>query len=188
MQGEIVDQIERIDRATSFAAEKVTRVRGADMSKRTPCAEFDVKELLNHLIGNLGMLATVAKGETAERPQGDQFGSDPGAAYRERRRELMSALAVPGVFDRDWVLPFGTLPGRTMAGIAFMEHLTHGWDVAKATGQDDTIPADLVEECMGVVKGAGDMLRMPGVCGPPVEVPDDASAQDKFIAFMGRTP
>jgi uncharacterized protein (TIGR03086 family) len=183
-----VDQIERIDRATKFAEEKVAGVESADLSRPTPCEEFDVRALLNHLIGNLGLLATVARGEAAERPQGDQFGSDPGAAYSEGRRALMSALSAPGVFDRDWVMPFGTLPGQTMAGVAFMEHLTHGWDVARATGQDDTIPPDLLEECMAVATAAGDLLRMPGVCGPPVPVPDSATAQDKFIAFMGRRP
>ena len=183
-----MDPIERIERATAFAEDKVAEVKPADMAMPTPCAEFDVKALLNHLIGNLGILATVAKGERAERSEGDQFGSDPGAVYRRRRTELLSALSAPGVLDRDWVMPFGTLPGQTMGGIAFIEHLTHGWDVAKATGQDATIPADLVDEAMRVVTPMGDFLRMPGVFGPPLDVPDSASAQDKFVAFTGRTP
>jgi uncharacterized protein (TIGR03086 family) len=85
-------------------------------------------------------------------------------------------------------MPFGTLAGSLMAEVAFMEHLTHGWDVAKASALDTMIPADLVDECMEAARAMGDMLRMPGVCGPAVSMPDDASAQDKFIAFMGRTP
>jgi uncharacterized protein (TIGR03086 family) len=169
-----VDPIERIERATAFAEDKVAEVKPADMAKPTPCAEFDVKALLNHLIGNLGILATVAKGERAERSEGDQFESDP--------------LSAPGVLDRDWVMPFGTLPGQTMGGIAFIEHLTHGWDVAKATGQDATIPTALVDEAMRVVTPMGDFLRVPGVFGPPLDVPDSASAQDKFVAFTGRMP
>jgi uncharacterized protein (TIGR03086 family) len=183
-----VQQKERIERATAFAQEKVERVQPDDLSNATPCTEFDVRALLNHLIGNLGLLATVAKGEKAERPQGDQFEADPAAAYSRRREELLSAIGVPGVFDRDWVMPFGTLAGTLMANIAFMEHLTHGWDVAKATAQDTTIPAELVVECTEAATAIGDMLRMPGVCGPPVDVPDSASVEDKFIAFMGRTP
>jgi len=150
-----MDPIERIERATAFAEDKVAEVKPADMAMPTPCAEFDVKALLNHLIGNLGILATVAKGERAERSEADQFESEP---------------------------------GQTMGGIAFIEHLTHGWDVAKATGQDATIPADLVDEAMRVVTPMGDFLRMPGVFGPPLDVPDSASAQDKFVAFTGRTP
>ena len=90
--------------------------------------------------------------------------------------------------ERGWELPFGTLPGEMMATIAFMEHLTHGWDVAQATGQDSTMPADLVPECMEVVVPMDAMLRMPGVCGPAVAVPDDAAPQDQLVAFLGRNP
>jgi hypothetical protein len=72
-------------------------------------------------------------------------------------------------------------------------HCLHGapdprWDVAKATGQDPTLPADLVTECVQLVTPMDAMLRMPGVCAPEVKVPDAASAHDKFIAFMGRNP
>jgi hypothetical protein len=115
--------------------------------------------LLDHLIGNLGLLVTVARGEKGERPQGDQFDGDPGAAYGERREELLVAIAAEGVFERDWQMPFGDLPGSMMARVAFLEHLTHGWDVAKATGQDTTIPADLVETGTSAATAADDMLR-----------------------------
>jgi uncharacterized protein (TIGR03086 family) len=183
-----MDSVESIERATAFAEEKVRGVQAQDMGKPTPCADFDVKALLNHLIGNLGMLVIAARGEKSERPEGDQFETDPGAVYGERRQELLVAIAPAGVFDREWHLPFADMPGALMASIAFMEHLTHGWDVAQATGQDTTIPADLVEPCMHAAMAVGDTLRMPGVCGPAVAVPDEASAQDRLIAFMGRTP
>lgn len=183
-----MDPIERIDRATAFAAEKVKGVSQADLSKSTPCAEFDVRALLNHVIGGLGMLTTAAEGGKSAMPEGDQFGADPGADYEQRRQKLVAALRGEGVLDRPWEMPFGTLPGAMMASIAFMEHVTHGWDIAKATGQDTTIPAELVAECTEVVTPMDAMLRMPGVCGPAVSVPDDASAQDKLIGFMGRQP
>jgi uncharacterized protein (TIGR03086 family) len=183
-----MDSIERIDRATAFAGGNVNLVRGDDLSKSTPCSEFDVRALLNHMIGNMGMAATAAEGQKAPFPEGDQFGSDPGAAYEERRQKLLSAVRGAGTLERDWELPFGTLAGSMMASILFMEHLTHGWDVAKATGQDTTMPGDLVTECMALALPMDQMLRVPGVCGPAVHVPESASPQDKFIAFMGRTP
>jgi uncharacterized protein (TIGR03086 family) len=80
------------------------------------------------------------------------------------------------------------MPGAMMAQIAFMEHLTHAWDIAKATGQDTTLPPALVSECLEIVTTMDAMLRMPGVCGPAVSVPDDAPAQDKLVAFLGRHP
>jgi uncharacterized protein (TIGR03086 family) len=158
------------------------------MSKPTPCSDFDVRALLNHVIGGLGMLTTAASGGKAEIPEGDQLGSDPAGTYDERRSQLLTAMRAPGVLDRNWEMPFGSMPGTMMAGIAFMEHLTHAWDVAKATGQDDTLPADLVSQCMEVVTPMDAMLRTPGVCGTAVSVPDNASPQDKLVAFLGRHP
>jgi uncharacterized protein (TIGR03086 family) len=183
-----MDSIERIDRATAFASQKVKKVTPDDLPRPTPCSEFDVRALLNHMIGGLGMLTTAASGEKAAIPQGDQFGTDPGSAYEQGRDALMAAIRGDGVLDRKWEMPFGSMPGAMMAGIAFMEHLTHAWDIAKATDQDTTLPADLVAECVDVVTPMDAMLRMPGVCGPAVHVPDDASPQDKLIAFLGRNP
>jgi uncharacterized protein (TIGR03086 family) len=183
-----MDPIERIESATAFAAGKVKGVLPDDLSKPTPCAEFDVRALLNHVIGGMEMLRVAAEGGKASPPEGDQFGSDPGAVYDERRASLLTAVRGDGVLDRNWEMPFGSLPGSMMAAIAFMEHLTHGWDVAKATGQDTTLPEVLVMECSETVAPMDAMLRTPGVCGPAITVGDDASAQDKFIAFMGRRP
>jgi uncharacterized protein (TIGR03086 family) len=183
-----MDPIERIDRATAFAGGNVNRVRTDQLSKSTPCTDFDLRALLNHMIGNMHMAAAAARGEKAGFPEGDQFGSDPAAAYEERRQQLVSAVRGAGALERDWELPFGTLAGSMMASILFMEHLTHGWDVAKATGQDTTMPGDLVAECMALAVPMDQMLRTPGVCGPAVTVPESASPQDKFIAFMGRMP
>ena len=183
-----MDPIERIDRATAFASEKVSGVAPNDLGSPTPCSEFDVRALLNHMIGGLGMLCTAASGGKAQMPEGDQFAEDPGTVYEERRRALMNAVRGEGALERDWEMPFGTMSGPMMAQIAFMEHLTHGWDVAKATGQDTTLPSALVTECLEVVTPMDTMLRMPGVCGPTVSVPDDASAQDRLVAFLGRNP
>lgn len=183
-----MNAIERIERATAFAAEKVKGVTSDDLAKPTPCPDFDVRALLNHVIGNLEMLRSAAAEGKAPLPQGDQFGSDPGAVYAERRAALIAALQGDGVLDGNWEMPFGTLPASMMASIAFMEHLTHGWDIAKATGQDVTMPPVLVTECAATVAPMESMLRTPGVCGPAVAVGADASEQDKLIALMGRQP
>src|SRR5438067_1556374 len=117
-----MNPVERIERATAVGAEKMKGVTLDDLSKPTPCADFDVRALLNHVIGGLDMLRVAAEGGKAVPPSGDQFGSDPGATYAERRTALLGALQAEGVFDRNWEMPFGALPGSMMAGIAFMEH------------------------------------------------------------------
>jgi uncharacterized protein (TIGR03086 family) len=183
-----MDAIERIELATAEAQKAIDAITSDDMAKQTPCAEFDVKALLNHVIAGMAMLKTAATGGKATPPEGNIVGDDPAAQYRSAREELMGVLREPGVFDKTWEMPFGAMPGKMMAGIAFMEHLTHAWDIRKATGQPTELPEGIVSECMGLVQPMDAMLRMPGVCGPAVEVPDSASPTDKLVAFMGRQP
>lgn len=183
-----MDPIQRIETATARTAEIVKGVKMDQLSNPTPCSEFDVRLLLNHMIGGLEMLRQAAAGEKAARPEGDQFGDDPGKAYDERRKRLLDTIKGEGVLEKTWEMPFAPMPGQMMASIAFVEHVTHGWDLAKATGQDTTIPDDLLKESLEVVTPMDAMWRMPGVCGPKVDVPDDASETDKFAAFMGRQP
>jgi uncharacterized protein (TIGR03086 family) len=187
---ETMDPIERIEKATALAGEKVAQVKPEDLDKSTPCAEFDVRALLNHLIGGLDMLKTAADGGKAAPPGEDVVGdgTDLGERYASRRTALLESIRGEGVLDRTWEMPFGSMPGSMMAGIAFMEHLTHAWDVAKATGQDTSLPDDVVNECLELVTPMDAMIRMPGVCGPAIEVPADASPTDKLVGFMGRQP
>jgi len=188
-----VEPLERIEKATALAGEAVGNIKPDQIGDPTPCSEFDVRGLLNHLLTGLEMLQTAASGGKAgdiDR-ESDRVGDGTalGDAYGSRRQKLIDTLKSDGgVFEKTWSMPFGDMPGAMMAGIAFMEHLTHTWDVRKATGQATELPADLVAECMEVVGPMGPMLRMPGVCGPEVTVPDSASPTDKLVAFLGRTP
>ena len=183
-----MEALERIEKATAECETAINGVGAGDLDKSTPCAEFNVKELLNHVIAGMSMLKTAASGGKATPPEGNIVGDDPAGQYTAARDELLGVLKEDGVFDRTWEMPFGAMPGKMMAGIAFLEHLTHAWDVRKATGQPTELPEALVNECMGVIQPMDQMLRMPGVCGPAVEVPDTASTTDKFVAFLGRQP
>jgi hypothetical protein len=66
--------------------------------------------------------------------------------------------------------------------------VVHGWDLATATGQEMKIEPVEIGRIRAQVDGLGEALRSPGVCKEPVEVPDDASEQDKLLAFLGRRP
>jgi uncharacterized protein (TIGR03086 family) len=183
-----MDPIERIERATKHASKAVHGVKADQLDQATPCSEFDVRALLNHMLGGLEMLRTAAEGGESKMPEGDQFGADPGKEYDERAAKLVDAVRQAGTLERTWKMPFGELPGQMMASIAFVEHVTHGWDLAKATGQDTTIPDDLIAECRGVVEPTDAMWRMDGVLKDKLEVPGSASATERYAAFMGRQP
>ncbi len=181
-----MDPIERIEKATEQAAAAVKGVKPEHMSNSTPCSDFDVNALLNHMIVGMHMLTTAAETGKAEMLDGNRVDDDPGAQYAEARVKLLDAVRAPGALEKTWEMPFGGMPGSMMAGIAFMEHLTHAWDIRKATGQDAELPADLVAECTELVTPMDAMLRMPGVCGPAVPAPDGATQTQKLMAFLGR--
>ncbi|HYZ93052.1 MAG TPA: TIGR03086 family metal-binding protein [Actinomycetota bacterium] len=183
-----MDAIERIEKATQRTSKIVHGVKAEQYAESTPCTEFDVKALLNHMIGGLEMLRTGAEGGEAKMPEGDQFGAEPGKEYDERAAKLLEVIRQPGTIDKPWKMPFGELPGQMMASIAFVEHVTHGWDLAKATGQDTTIPDDLIAECRSVVEPMDTMWRMDGVLHARVDVPEGASETEKYAGFMGRQP
>lgn len=183
-----MDPIDRIEKAITRTSKIVHGVKPEQHGDPTPCSEFDVHALLNHMIGGLEMLRDAAAGGSPAMPEGEQFGAEPGKEYDERAAKLLDVIKQPGTLDNTWVMPFAPLPGQMMASIAFVEHVTHGWDLAKATGQDTTIPDDLIAECRGIVEPMGAMWRMDGVCGPEVEVPESASATDQYAGFMGRQP
>ncbi len=185
-----MDAVERIEKATQEASNAVHGVKPDQLEQPTPCTEFDVRGLLNHLLGGMNMLSTAASGGKAAMPDGDLVGdgSEVGARYDAARNKLLEAIREPGVFDKNWEMPFGTLPGQMMAGIAFVEHTTHAWDVRKATGQETALPDDLAQEALDLVTPMDAMWRMPGVCGPAVPVPDDAPVTDRLVGFLGRQP
>jgi uncharacterized protein (TIGR03086 family) len=73
-------------------------------------------------------------------------------------------------------------------GIAFSDQLLHGWDVARATGQDDTMPEGLPEAAYEVIHGRFTDEQRKGVFKPEISVGPDASPQEKLLAYTGRRP
>src|SRR5207248_7544157 len=112
--------------------------------------------------------------------------SDAGAAFRrvsERARELWSR---PGALEQTYKSSRSELPGAALFNIFLIEMMVHGWDLAKATGQGTEMPPDLAEAELAFTTKAMKERRMG--FEQPVSVPDDASATDRLVAWLGRTP
>ena len=181
------ETVDRIRRAQEWAARDA--VRPEQLGDRTPCPDFDVRALLNHLIGSNIYFAASARGEQADYGvfSADNIGEDWGRAFRDTAEAALAAWRAPGVMERP--LSFGGFPGYIVAGIHFTELLLHGWDVARATGQDAALPADLCEDALRRLRRLPESeMREPNVFGPPVPVPDDAPVQDRLLGFVGRDP
>jgi uncharacterized protein (TIGR03086 family) len=105
-------------------------------------------------------------------------GDDPAATYEESRQETLRAHREPGAVEK----------AGPLLGIAFCDQLIHGWDLAVATGQDATMPDDLAQAAFAMLNGQLTDDRRGNAFKPAIDVPDDASAQDKLLAYTGRQP
>jgi len=168
-------------------------IRGIDpaqLSASTPCDEFDVRELLTHIVsGNLWVEPLVA-GKTIEevgdRFDGDVLGDDPSAAYDASARIAGDAFAHPGAMEAPVAVSYGPVPGEVYAGHRIIDVVIHGWDLAVASGQDTTLDPVLVETCWEIVRPQQDLLQGSGAFGTVIDVPDDADSQTRLLAVLGR--
>jgi uncharacterized protein (TIGR03086 family) len=175
-----MDLLDLFERGTEWTASKIPAAT-KQLSGATPCTSWDVRTLLDHMIDAQQYFAATARGEQVPLPNLSPpalIGDDPVAAYEAIRQETLRAHREPGVLEKT---------GPSL-GIAFVDQLVHGWDLARATDQDATMPADLAGAAFAMIDGQlTDDRRDPGFA-PAVAVDDDATAQDKLIAYTGRQP
>jgi uncharacterized protein (TIGR03086 family) len=157
----------------------------------TPCADWDARALVNHLVSGNRWAAELATGGTIEgvgsRLDGDLLGSDPATAYAESATAAAAAFRRPGALDAPCAVSYGPVPGSIYAGHRFLDVLVHGWDLAIATGQDYALDPELIQACRQVIEPQLEAFRGAGFLAPEVAVPPDASAQTRFLALLGRT-
>jgi uncharacterized protein (TIGR03086 family) len=167
-------------RASDWTGE---RVAGAvdKLDARTPCDEWDVRALLNHMLDTQRYFAGSARGEDVSPPSPNPpalLSADPRADFERARQDVLDAFAEPGVIEKK---------GPSL-GIAFSDQLLHGWDLARATGQDATMPDGLAEAAYDMLNGRLTDKQRKGAFKPAIDVPDDASPQEKLLAYTGRPP
>jgi uncharacterized protein (TIGR03086 family) len=158
----------------------------------TPCEDWDVRELVNHIVSGNFWAGELARGKTIEevgdRFDGDVLGDDPTGAYDESARAASEAFRAPGAMDAACAVSYGPVMGEVYAGHRFIDVLIHGWDVAKATGQDTTLDPELVEACWTVIEPQKDLLLGSGVFGSHHDAEPGADRQTALLELLGRTP
>ena len=178
------------DRAVEKTRPVVAGISRDQLDGDTPCTEWSVRDLLNHLIGQYESVGTGAAGET---PTGerDYTSSDHVAAFDGARARARAAFAAPGAMEKTFKMPWGDTPGQALLGLVIADTVVHGIDLARATGQQIATPDDVAEAVYGMTSGMmepkGKFPRA-GSFAPPIEVPEDAPIQDKMLAYLGREP
>lgn len=153
-----------------------------------PCDGWVARDVVRHLVEWFPpFLATGAGIELASGPSVDE---DPAGAWHALDEQIRLLLAEPEVASRTFAHPqAGTHPLDQAISMFFTGDLViHTWDLARATGQDETIDAEMAVGMLAGMEPIDEMLRASGHYGPRVEVPADADVATRLIAFTGRQP
>lgn len=186
--------IETIRRACASTERVVEGVAASDLRRPTPCDEWDVQTLLNHLLSTFVLGAALLGGSEpgvavapGEVPDDDLVGDDPLKAYRVGVESLLAAASDDALATLHHT-PLGEMPGTVLAGFTTLDILVHGWDLAKATGQDVTFDEDVAARVLAFAQQTlSDEMRAPRI-GPELAVGQDAPVIDQLVAFLGRQP
>jgi uncharacterized protein (TIGR03086 family) len=177
-------------RAMDRFSDNVRQVRDDQWDRPTPCADWNVRELVNHVVNENRWTPPLLEGQTiaevGDRFDGDLLGDDPKLAWEESAREATAAVHGDGALDRTVHLSFGDTPGSEYVWQLFADILVHGWDLARGIGADDRLDPDLVEACASWFAEVEAAYRSAGAVGPRPEVSDDADPQTRLLAAFGR--
>lgn len=166
---------------------KVAAVLAEQWGNPSPCTEWRARDVVRHIVEMHGvMLRPLGRQLSAAPPVDD----DPLAAFRAARADVEGVLADPALATADAPGPWGTMSvEQSIDAVVSLDMVLHGWDLAKATGQDPTIDPDEVARAWASPAPVDEaVLRSPGVLGPIVPVPTDAPLQDRFLGYLGRDP
>ncbi|MDE2802700.1 MAG: TIGR03086 family metal-binding protein [Chloroflexota bacterium] len=166
-------------------------VSGDQWDAQSPCTEWTARDVVNHVVGGSSMLALLFEGKSWAEASGGSAsipeGSDPVEALDAAAGAAKAAVARPGAMEQEVQFARGPMPGAGFATMMFTDILIHTWDLAKATGQDATLPSDLVDASYAIVLPRKGQMPQPAFA-PEVEMPDDADTQSRLLGMLGRDP
>lgn len=159
----------------------------------TPCTDWTVHDLVNHLVYEdlwaVDLFAGRTIAEVGDRYEGDILGDDPVTAWEQAVAGALEAVADPDVMDRTVHLSFGDFPGREYAMQLITDHTIHGWDLAAAIGADTALDDDLIQAIDDWFdEQHQEAYRQGGALEPPLYTPPGSDARERLLAAFGRPP
>ncbi|MEV6171322.1 TIGR03086 family metal-binding protein [Streptomyces sp. NPDC051954] len=183
---------ELLGMARDRAVPVLTAVPDAALAEPTPCAEYDVKSLVNHLfqvVVEFQKLAAKGESDFASTPDRVAAGPDWRERFADEADRLVAAWSAPGA--EEGVAGAWQMPARLVGSMALLDLTVHVWDLARATGQPYPVQGwaePVVEQLTGTVAGLAPTARKTGVFADPVPVEEGASPFERLLAATGRDP
>lgn len=181
------DPVDLLDRAVGYARRSLIGVTDIALDRATPCAQWDLRELLHHMDDSLAVLVEAAElGHVALVPEPD--GSADGMVRRLQIRACALLAAWSAAVPDRITIGDGSIPGGMLAGIGALEMSVHSWDVAIALGGNRPIPTGLAIGLLPLVDVLVDPEDRPERFALPVPAAPTAGPGDRLVAALGRTP
>ena len=168
----------------------VDQLETTDLDKPTPCANFTVHGVLDHMIGGAASFVPAFRGEspTQDATEPATAGQVPTAGFHQAMNSLLDAVNAPGAMERTISAPFGDVPGSVFARFVAFDGLIHGYDIASSTGLAYDPPDDVVAAVDAFAREAlGPDMRDGDTFALETAAPDGASMLQNLVAFSGRT-
>ena len=187
-----MDSVALMKQVIANADEVVKGTNASQLGVQSPCTEWTVRDVINHITGGATMFAVcVEQGSVpddllGQLMGGDNLGDDYVKSWLAASSRAVSAFEAPDALQKMVKLPFGEMPAGVALNIAVFDVLTHAADIATVTGQtiDDTA---LLETALEVGhQMIGPDLRTPGLFDPEQQAPEGASPTTRLLAFAGR--
>jgi uncharacterized protein (TIGR03086 family) len=184
-----MEPIEQLSHILPKLKATVDRIQVMQMNDPTPCSEFTVHDVLNHMIVLGGSFSYWFRGEEAPEPgPSGVYGWVPTAEFREAMDGLFASVTSPGAMERLVKTPMGEMPGETFARLVAFDGLVHGWDLASSTGQDYELPDNVIAAVDEFARSAvGPDMRDGDTFKDATCAPEGASQLERLIAFSGRS-
>ena len=187
----MTDITDLYEQAIQTFADHVQAVRADQWMLPTPCTDWDVRALVNHVtVENLWvppMLAGQTIAEVGDAFDGDVLGADPVSTCDKAAHFAVQAIKEPGAMTRTVHLSFGDFAGREYTHQLFADMIIHGWDLAHAIGAPEHVNSELLTACAGWFADKEALYRSAGAIGPRVDIPADADSQTRLLAAFGRS-
>lgn len=179
-----------LEQAISVARSVLTAVGDDQLTSATPCASWNVAELINHMVGGQAFFAACVNGEMPSGDAPDFASGDFRASFDEASAACLAAFRAEGALAKTVRAPFGEMPAGAFMGLAITDTFQHAWDLAKATGQDTNLAPELATALVSQAKAnIQDNFRGPegAPFGAEQTADTDASPADQLAAFLGRS-
>ncbi len=184
------DVREVFERARDGFAFRVHEIGDGQWHDPTPCTEWDVSDLVGHLVGEVAWMAPLLSGQSVadvgDRLSGDLLGDDPVAAWDQGATDATEAVMADGAMERPVMLSRRQPSGEDYTYEVVCDLVVHAWDLARGIGSEEALDPDLIEVAFEKLVPTVEMMRQGGAVAAALTPPDGSSRQTELLALLGR--